>query len=326
MTRFGASFELPRHIGSSWPEDVAPADVWAGDESAADPATYAAYTAWVRPAQLTEAEFHHWEAEFQAAYHAVLRGEQPWGATDASAAALALDEPLRFDRRPARPAVEIVDDDVICDLTEDWLPSVGLTAPGRLLGPFGMLDLPRRVRVFAGACLAFPPAMYPSIRPMSRPCRSKPKSPLAVRSGLIATLRAPMMLWRHHGGGVLEPLLPVFRHHIPQEPVRRVPDAPVVLGRAVAFPGGWWLACALPLPVAPDPEIVLRRATLEYQRLRRHDRRLTWEDLLRDRGELLVRTCAEWLAVHAPDDVLPLWRAWSAGWAPAPRVGERPER
>jgi hypothetical protein len=319
MTRLAAPWSLPHSIERAWPEELRPADPFAGDEGLADPSTYEAYLAWVKPARLTEDEFLAADAEFLEAYFDILSGRRPWGATDAIAQRLAIDEDLRHDRRPARPAMAPIADDVICDLAEDWVPSLGLLAPPRVLGPWAMLDLPRRLRVFCGALMSFAPLFPPSIRPMSRPGRTKPKLDGATKSGLIAVLRAPMMLWRPQPDGSLLPLLPMARRSKPDGPVDDVPDAPVVLGRAVQHPDGWWLACALPLPVEPDIAILERRLTLEYQRLRRHDRRMTWEDTLRDRGELVVRTACEWLWVHAPDNVLPLWEDWAADWSAARR-------
>jgi len=319
MTRLAAVWSLPSRIERAWPEELRPEDPFAGDEGIADPATFEQYLQWVRPARLTEDEFLAADRAFLAAYFGILAGRRPWGATDAAAHKLVVDHDLRHDLRPARPAMAPIADDIICDLAEDWVPSLGLMAPPRVLGPWAMLDLPRRLRVLCGAVMSFAPVFPPSIRPMSRPGRTKPKVDGAIKSGLIAVLRAPMMLWKPGPGGTLEPLLPIARRSPPEGPVTGVPDAPCVLGRAVQHPDGWWLACALPLPTTPNPDILLRRMVLEYQRLRRHDRRMTWEDVLRDRGELLIRTACEWLWVHEPDGVMPMWEAWAAGWKAAPR-------
>jgi len=323
MTRLAAVWSLPPRIERAWPEELRPEDPFAGDEGIADPATFAQYLKWVRPARLSESEFLAADAEFLEAYFDILAGRQPWGATDSAASRLVVNHDLRHDQRPARPAMAPLSDDVICDLAEDWVPSLGLMAPPRVFGPWSMLDLPRRLRVYSGAVMSFSPVFPPSIRPMSRPGRTKPKVDGVIKSGLIAVLRSPMMLWRPCEDGSLEPLLPLARRSLPEGPVTGVPEAPYVLGRAVRHPDGWWLACALPLPSLPDPQILQRRVVLEYQRLRRHDRRMTWEDVLRDRSELVVRTACEWLWVHAPDAVMSCWEAWSEGWTAAPRVVRR---
>lgn len=321
MTRLAAQWALPSNIERAWPEEVRSGDPFGGDEGLPDPSTYEQYCAWVHPAALDAERFRTLDDAFLEAYFAVLSGERPWGATDALAHELVIDHPLRHDKRPARPALEPIADDVLCDLTEDWVPGLGLLAPPRVVGPWSMLDLPRRVRILCGASMAFAPVFPPSIRPMSRPCRTKPKPTTELRSALIAALRSPAMLWRPTPDGGLEPMLPLARRSRPEGVVAGVPSAPAVIGRAVALvDGGWFLSCALPLPTMPDPDVLLRRLVLEYQRLRRHDRRMTWEDLLRDRGEVVARTACEWLWVHEPDAVMPLWQRWADGWSAAPRT------
>ncbi len=68
-----------------------------------------------------------------------------------------------------------------------------------------------------------------------------------------------------------------------------------------------WLACALPLPGLPPRDVLVRRLALEQNRLRRHDRRTSLEDLLRDRAEVLYRTCCEWWYEQDADATLALW-------------------
>jgi hypothetical protein len=50
---------------------------------------------------------------------------------------------------------------------------------------------------------------------------------------------------------------------------------------------------------------------LELQRLRRHERRLTWEDLLRERAEVVYRTACEWSWLHHEAETRALWAAAS---------------
>jgi len=320
LTRLAAQWALPPNIEKAWPEEVRPGDPFGGDEGLPDPGSYEQYCAWVKPALLDPDRFRALDDAFLDTYFAVLSGELPWGSTDEMAHELVIDHPLRHDKRPARPSLAPISDDVLCDLTEDWVPGLGVLAPPRVVGPWAMLDLPRRVRIVCGASMAFAPLFPPSIRPMSRPCRTKPKSSTELRSALIAALRSPAMLWTPTKDGGLEPMLPLARRSRPEGEVAGVPDAPAVIGRAVPLTdGGWFLSCALPLPELPDPDVLLRRLELEYRRLRRHDRRMTWEDLLRDRGEVVARTACEWLWVHSPDALLPFWRDWAAGWSAAPR-------
>ena len=58
---------------------------------------------------------------------------------------------------------------------------------------------------------------------------------------------------------------------------------------------GLFFVAGLPLKRVPPVDMVTRRLRQEMIRLRRRERRFSWEDLLRERGELLYRTCFEWL-------------------------------
>jgi hypothetical protein len=43
------------------------------------------------------------------------------------------------------------------------------------------------------------------------------------------------------------------------------------------------------------------RVELELLRARLWERRATWEDVLRDHGEVVARTCCEWCDLHGID-------------------------
>lgn len=298
MTRLQGHIEVARDAEHSWPIERARRDPWAQDEALDDPARPADYHRHALRPVLTDAEVTAYDAIFRERYRAVLEGAAPWGATAAAAAALQLDEPLRHDPRPLHPAPAPIDDAVLADLADNWLPTLGMLAPERVLGPLAWQDPPRRLRLLAHAVLGLSPLIPPSIRPIGRALRSEPVPPLSIRGAALAVCRAPAMLWAVEGrtaeGAWLRPLLPMHPPHAPTQPVRGVPEAAVaVVGRAVQGPGGPFLALGLPLPSAPHPRLVQRRLLLEYQRLRRHDRRLTWEDLLRDRAEVLYRCTCE---------------------------------
>lgn len=326
MTRLHAHVEVARDAEHSWPLDRAPGDPWAQDEALDDPARAADYQRHALRPVLRDAEVLAWDAIFREAYRAVLRGAAPWGATDAAARALELDLPLRHDPRPLHVGPAEIDDLTLADLAENWLPTMGMLAPERVLGPFGGLGAPLGARRVATGVMGTSPMIPPAIRPIGRALRSEPLPPLAVRGAALAVLRAPAMLWavtaRDGETAALQPLLPIHPVCLPRGPVRGVPPAPVVIGRVMHTADGPRLNLGLPLPAAPAPRVLRRRLWLELQRLRRHDRRLTWEDLLRDRSELLYRTALEALFVGAaaaggppagPGAVLETWAA--CGWA-----------
>ena len=128
---------------------------------------------------------------------------------------------------------------------------------------------------------------------------------------MIAMLRAPTLLW--YGGG-LEPALPISDRWVPTGAVSGLPDAPAFVGRIYKVSSvGWHACCVLPLPLRPDPAPLSARLRLELMRLRRFERRMTWEDLLRDRGEVVYRSVCEtlWLQEETRQALEACWSDWS---------------
>ncbi|RME24931.1 MAG: hypothetical protein D6798_10095 [Deltaproteobacteria bacterium] len=272
-----------------------PRDPHAGDELRMLPGDWRNHRAFAVTEKLDRPTWEELDARFRELYPAVLCGRADPSALCAVADRMGLTPPPRFDRRRARPAPRRVGDGLLADVCEDKLPDVGLFAPERVLGPFAELPLSRAARRVSGAVMAFSRVLPQGQRAIDRFYREKPRPDVEERAIVKCIERCPPMLWRPEAGGGLTPLLPLAAGFRLAGPVDGVPAAPAVVGRAVPLRGdGAWLACALPLPAVPDPAIIERRLTWELWRLRRHEMRLTWEDLLRERGELLTRTCLEW--------------------------------
>jgi hypothetical protein len=65
------------------------------------------------------------------------------------------------------------------------------------------------------------------------------------------------------------------------------------VGRPYRVGDGWAWSCVATLPRAPDTDVLLRRLRLELWRERTRERRMTFEDLLRHRPEVLYRAAFE---------------------------------
>lgn len=319
MSRWRKSLTIPPELRDADPALLTPADPWCGDEAVVDPADHVDH-ALHAPAseQLSPAAHAALDAAFRAQYRAILDGRAPWSSLRPLARQLRLDAPVRSDLRPARRALHPVGDDVLAEMGEDQVPDMGVLAPDRVLGPFADESLPRRLWLLAGAVMAFAPILRQGVPPVARVLYQKPRPPTALASPVRAAARTPPMLWLptpdRRG---LTPALPLGE---PQRPAgllhAPLPPGAALLGRAVLLESGTpapdvWLCCVLPLPVLPDPAVLERRLTLELWRVRRHDRRLTWEDLLRERGEVLYRAACEWCWWHHRSDTLRLWRDWA---------------
>jgi hypothetical protein len=130
--------------------------------------------------------------------------------------------------------------------------------------------------------LAFVPSWSDGKPPLDAWHEEERQDRALVRSARVIA-EAPPCLWLDG-----RPLLPLSPSWSPDAG----PPGPVV-GRAYRVGDGWGWACVRALPRAPDPGVVLRRMTLELWRLRLHDRRVTFEDVLRERSTVVYRACAE---------------------------------
>ncbi|MDG1479489.1 MAG: hypothetical protein P8R54_07855 [Myxococcota bacterium] len=305
----------PTHLRGATPDFLAPYDPWAGDEIEMQPGSYENYTRFSAASHtLSEAEYDEADAAFRRLYREILDGTAPWGSEAEVVAALAVDAPIRHDSRPPNEALQYISDDILAEMSEDQVPDIGVVAPDRVLGPLSEHALPRYIHRIAGAVMGFAPMIRGGVMPVARVIYQKPRPPTALSSPIRSIARAPVMVWHKTAEG-LAPLLPLgprqaglFCGTRPRLHVA-LPEGAVVIGRATPLlDGGWWLAAALSLPEPPPPEILLRRMMLELHRLRRHDRRLSWEDLLRERAEVVYRTACEWSWLECCAETLALWR------------------
>ncbi len=258
------------------PELLSPGDPLSGDEVLFRAGSYASYQLYggvAPPATVTA-----WERALHAACVEVLQGARPWSDPELAevARALRVDHPIVHDRRPPRVATRAVPDDALADATEDVLPDCGVTCE-RVLGA------PGAVSVLAAAVLAFVPFDRSGRRPIDWWTDEEPDRTLAVAARVVDASTPGLF---RDGVSTLP------------RPSRLCPDpatAPpgVVVGRPYRVGDGWAWSCVAALPRVPDPDILLRRLRLELWRERTRERRMTFEDLLRHRPEVLYRAAFE---------------------------------
>lgn len=275
-------------LEAAWPEILDRRDVHAGDELQLLPGCWESHRDFAVAAKLDPVAWRVLDDEFRRLFPLVLCGRSEPAALQAVADQMGLTAPIRHDRRPAAGLGVPVDDAMLADIAENYVPEIAELAGDRVLGPFADLRLPRRVRAVAAGVMAFTRLVPPAVRPIDRYADDKPRPTVALRASIRAVAMSPPMLWHTDG---MRPLLPLARSFWIAGPVPV--DAPAVLGRLVATDGGPQLFCALPLPIVPTPEPLMRRLTWELWRVRRHELRVTWEDLLRERGEVLYRSALE---------------------------------
>jgi hypothetical protein len=290
------AFTGPMHaIDRAWPESLDPLDPYGGDEVLEALGSFDNYQEYSRGEKLEQAAWAEWDARFCTAMRSILRGIDAHQELALSARMLQIDHEPTHDKRPPRVAPMPISDSRLSDAVENWVPDIGVVAPDRVLGPWADEPIPRWLRSLCGKVLSFSPLLAPAVRPMGRECRSRPRPHLDQRRCMIAMLRAPTMLW---WTDPLESALPISDRWAPSGEVSGLPSSPAFIGRIYRSVEGWHACCVMPLPLRPDPSPLEARLRLELMRLRRFERRMTWEDLLRDRGEVVYRSLCEQLWLH----------------------------
>lgn len=287
---------IPHSPHSIWPMTHFSADPWAADEWLDDPSDFKDYKRWGSGA-LDKAAYTAQDQAFLQAYRAILSGEDRLSATSLHAHAQALDVPTQrtHDWREPQVVPRSMPDLRIAQMAEDLVPDAPLLAE-RWLGPYALdASRPLMTIAVAGTCLFNTLANDSS--PAVRFRNARPRPDLHDRQGLGALMMAPAMLW----DAQWRPLLPLYESWLPTGPVVADPvplsgaPGPYTLARLVPTEDGSWHAnMAISLRQAPPPSWLERRLHLELLRLRRHDRRANWETMLRQRGEVLYRSCAVW--------------------------------
>lgn len=250
-------------------------DPYAGDESLYDEGD--AGNAIRFGSTLPPEEYTKVDRRFHEAYLETLSGSRAWGdpLIGELAIALGIAWPRVNDRRPAREAEMVLPDHFLAEVVEDLVPDA-LCVVERITGNDGPPPLG------ALAALAFVGCAADGRRPFDFWQEDEGTRP-PVRAGRIIDLSPPCV----YVDGV--PILPIAAKLTPTGPA----PAPVCVARAYRVADGWAWSCVVPLPAVPDAAVLLRRLELEILRIRRQERRSTFEDVLRRRPEVVYRAAAE---------------------------------
>lgn len=268
------------HDADILPTLLNPGDLCAGDEATirlGNPAHYAAFVG----GELSPEAQHELERGFHEAVQAWLAGEARYEAILPFVDALVLDSRPRWggrehhDSRPLLPAEVPLPDEVLADLVEDEVPDAAVLLERITGDPYA----PPTVATIAA--LAWLETLGPNRRAVDAWADDERERPLVQTMNRVD--RAPACLYVD---GLAQ---------LPLNPKMCPPEGPagVYVARAYRLGAGWAFSTKVDLPAAPDVAVLMRRIRVELWRLRIHERRSTWEDVLRKRSEVLYRAAME---------------------------------
>ena len=190
----------------------------------------------------------------------------------------------------------------LANLTEDWVPDIGMFGQERVLGPFAPYS---SLQVLCGAILCFSPLLKHGVTPAGRFADTQ-KSDCILSLGTQA--KTPCMLWRQQDQHVF-PLLPLAQHYHPIGKVQNLPNQELFIARISPLTSHWEASCVLPIPAA-HTKYLYNRLMLEWLKLQQSNTRVFWEDILRYRSELVYRSILEYCYIYAHKETILCWESY----------------
>ena len=210
---------------------------------------------------------------------------------------------LVHDGAPLQTCRQPCEQELLANITEDWVPDIGLFVQERVLGPFA----PHHpFQILCGAILCFSPLLKHGITPAGRfaDLRNNKRS---ASIGIQA--KAPSMIWHIDQHQKATPLLPLGSAYIPTSPIHNVAANSLIIARISPTSKGWSAHCILPIPTV-GKKYIWNRLFLEWLEFQRCNKRIFWEDILRYRSELLYRSALEYCFVYAQEETKKCWDSY----------------
>jgi hypothetical protein len=183
----------------------------------------------------------------------------------------------------------------LSDLCEDYSPEIGMFCNSFIWGSLAQSSIPTSMRILSGAICAMLPILSHKLSPASKAFEQRPKLPLEVHYSLAAHSRYPFMLWDLRQKQIT-PLLPMAQQYTPPSTIQNLPTTPFMLGKVLMVNNEWTAHFVLPVKDIGDlPTILRQRFLLEWIRAQRHNPKIFFEDILRERADILYRYTTEYL-------------------------------
>ena len=251
-----------------------PGDPASGDDALYRPGSFENYRTFGLGTLPAEA-FSDADRAFHDDVQAWLAGHLPYEVLLPHRDRLGLDLRPHHDGRRLLPCEVPLPDELLADIVEDEVPDLAVQTERITGDPF------ERATVGALAALPWVDDLVGNRRAVDAWMEDERDPRLVAAARRVD--RAPPCLYFD---GVAQ--LPLSARMTP-------PSGPqgIYVARAYRLGEGWAFSSRVDFPRAPDVATLQRRLEVEGWRLRTRERRATWEDVLRQRSEVVYRAVAE---------------------------------
>jgi len=298
--------QLPQHINvrTAWPL-ITPLEPDSGDFGIIKQASYEYFCQRTSSAHSRDA-FAVLEEEFLQMYQDCIDGqsynEENWRLwSNINALSFA---PHHEIAKPLQ-AESYIPIQYLSDLSEDYIPAIGLFSDSFILGPLADTLIPSVLRQLAGAICSTLPLLPYKHSAASKAFEQRPKLPLHIHQSLSAHCRYPFMLWKIQENQAT-PLLPISPQYIPTKPVTLLPNTSFMIGKIIQVNEQWVAHFVFPIRQLNHLDENLRiRLQVEWLRAQRHCSNLVFDDILRERADILYRYAVEHIFDNYPMEIAP---------------------
>ena len=283
----------------SWPIERPEPDCWGGEEYLYEASSWENHKTYTASPAASREEYDQLDRQFMEHWFEATKGQRDRDdqSLQKLAHALGLPDTPHHDERGSKIAPEILNPLAVWEMLENSVPDIVMVALDRVLGPYADEPLPRSLHRLATEAFAFSPTIDNGLPATQRWAKDTIRPSVTLRACMRAASHAPAMIW-DTSDDRFTPILPLASGYLPDGPiygeVLQLPrcDGQTLLARVYPVADGSWQLYGAVWVHCPPIDTLLSRLELEHLRLSRHERRLTWEDLLRDRAELLYRLCS----------------------------------
>ena len=283
----------PIPLRTAWPLGQT-CEEYAGDSSILHSPIYENILQF-RPNFLDKESWQNAEHNFKKEYHSYIEegffDEKRWREI---CQILQLQYEIKHDSCEQIKGKKKLSDALLSDISEDHIPQIGLFSDELIFGPLSENWLSYSRRQLAGAICSMLPLLQHGHSAIAKLASQRPRISPDIYHSLTAYHRTPFMLWKKkEDSAQVLPMLKLASQYIPSSSVEDLPTESYFLGKIIRIGDRFVVSCALGLnDIELLRQILTVRIRIEWIRYQRYSR-ITWEDILRERGDILYRTASE---------------------------------